>query len=361
MIGGFLGAGKTTAILRIAERLRSRGQRVGLITNDQSYGLVDTAMLSSRGFAVEEITGGCFCCRFNSLVEASDKLSADLRPDVFIAEPVGSCTDLKSTVDYPLRRMYGDDFTVAPLSVMVDPIRAMRVLGLDAGKSFSKKVVYIYRKQLEEAEIIVVNKTDLLSAQRLGELVSALQREFPSAAVLQVCAREGKGIDEWIEHLETASPRLSGQMPVDYEEYAEGEALLGWVNCTVTLDAPTSIDGNALLLQLATKVRDLITSDGEIAHLKLTLTPDEGNDIAVANLVRNDAAGPELAHRLQDPLESGQLILNLRAEADPELLANRVRDALRSIVDSGLATLKIEHLEAFRPGKPTPTHRLASV
>jgi G3E family GTPase len=36
MIGGFLGAGKTTAILKIAQHLRSRGQRVGLITNDQS-------------------------------------------------------------------------------------------------------------------------------------------------------------------------------------------------------------------------------------------------------------------------------------------------------------------------------------
>ena len=45
MVGGFLGAGKTTAILNVAETLRRRGLRVGLITNDQSYGLVDTAML----------------------------------------------------------------------------------------------------------------------------------------------------------------------------------------------------------------------------------------------------------------------------------------------------------------------------
>ena len=73
MIGGFLGAGKTTAILQIAKKLRDQGLRVGLITNDQSYGLVDTAMLGSHGFAVEEITGGCFCCRFNSLVAAADK------------------------------------------------------------------------------------------------------------------------------------------------------------------------------------------------------------------------------------------------------------------------------------------------
>src|SRR5947209_20288212 len=63
MIGGFLGAGKTTAILKLAEHLSAKGLQVGLITNDQSVGLVDTALLASHGFAVEEITGGCFCCR----------------------------------------------------------------------------------------------------------------------------------------------------------------------------------------------------------------------------------------------------------------------------------------------------------
>ena len=61
----------TTAILRMAEALDRSGRRVGLITNDQSVGLVDTTVLSAHGFPVEEITGGCFCCRFNSLVDAA--------------------------------------------------------------------------------------------------------------------------------------------------------------------------------------------------------------------------------------------------------------------------------------------------
>src|SRR6266705_4086759 len=129
MIGGFLGAGKTTAVAKLAKRLSEQGLRVGLITNDQGTNLVDTAMLRAQGFATEEIPGGCFCCRFNSLVEAANKLSARTRPEVFIAEPVGSCTDLVATVTYPLRRLYGDDFIVAPLSVLVDPVRALRVFG----------------------------------------------------------------------------------------------------------------------------------------------------------------------------------------------------------------------------------------
>src|SRR3989454_137285 len=87
MIGGFLGAGKTTTVVRLAQHLTGQGLKVGLITNDQGSELVDTAMLRSRGFATEEIPGGCFCCRFNSLVDAARKLTAATRPDVFIAEP----------------------------------------------------------------------------------------------------------------------------------------------------------------------------------------------------------------------------------------------------------------------------------
>ncbi|MEQ1776879.1 MAG: GTP-binding protein, partial [Burkholderiales bacterium] len=136
MLGGFLGAGKTTAVARLAQHLTAQGHRVGLITNDQGSELVDTAMLRSRGFATEEIPGGCFCCRFNSLVDAANKLTNASRPDVFIAEPVGSCTDLVATVTYPLRRIYGAQYTIAPLSVLVDPIRAERVLGLADGGSF---------------------------------------------------------------------------------------------------------------------------------------------------------------------------------------------------------------------------------
>ena len=139
MIGGFLGAGKTTAMLRLAEHCHAQGRRVGLITNDQSSGLVDTALVDSHGFPVEEITGGCFCCRFNSLIDAAERLTEAAKPDVFLAEPVGSCTDLRASVQYPLRRLYGDDYRIAPLSVLVDPIRAPRILGSSPARRSRRK------------------------------------------------------------------------------------------------------------------------------------------------------------------------------------------------------------------------------
>src|SRR5258708_12580040 len=137
-------------------------------------------MLRSSGFATEEIRGGCFCCRFNSLVDAAKKLTVATRPDIFIAEPVGSCTDLVATVTYPLRRIYGDDYSVAPLSVLVDPVRALRVFGLESGGNFSGKVRYIYRKQLEEADLILINKPELLHPAHQQRLPTALAKQFPA-------------------------------------------------------------------------------------------------------------------------------------------------------------------------------------
>ncbi len=361
MVGGFLGAGKTTAILKLAELLRQRGKKVGLIANDQSYGLVDTQMFAGAGFAVEEITGGCFCCKFNSLVEASEKLGRDALPDVFIAEPVGSCTDLKATVDYPLRRMYGEQYTLAPFSVLVDPHRAARVLGLETGKSFSPKVLYIYEKQLEEADILVINKIDLLAAAELAALRQALTARYPKAKIIDLCARQGTGVEVWLDELLSGHGQTVGAMDVDYDTYADGEAMLGWLNAAAQISAEREFEGNAWLRQLADQLHRELRQNGiEVAHLKLTLSPDSGIDLAVLNLVGIDW-NPELMHSLDEPLSEGNLIINLRAEAAPETLRELVGRVIPEHARRGGCNVKIEHLEAFRPGRPTPTHRLVQV
>ncbi len=360
MIGGFLGAGKTTTVGKLAKHLTNQGLRVGLITNDQAGGLVDTKLLRGQGYATEEIAGGCFCCRFNTLVDAAGKLTNSTKPDVFIAEPVGSCTDLVATVTYPLRRLYGNAFTVAPLSVLVDPVRARRVFGLDAGGTFSSKVAYIFKKQLEEADIIVISKSDLLSDAERDELQTVLATEFPLAKIITASPRAETGLEELFASLMTGEQARRNPMSVDYEVYADGEALLGWLNATVTLKAADEFEANDFLKQLATNVQGRLQLTGvEIAHFKMTFSPDDGiaGELASINLVRSDYVA-ELGMELDEPTTGGQLIINLRAEADPASLMEAVKESLRQVTANffGLqATL--DHEEHFRPGKPTPTHR----
>ena len=74
MLGGFLGAGKTTTIARLARHYQKQGRRIGIVTNDQATDLVDTNSLRAQGFDVGEVPGACFCCNFNKLTETVGQL-----------------------------------------------------------------------------------------------------------------------------------------------------------------------------------------------------------------------------------------------------------------------------------------------
>ena len=252
---------------------------------------------------------------------------------------------------------------MAPVSVLVDPIRALRVFGLEEGGSFSEKVLYIYNKQLEEADLVVISKCDLLDEARLGSLRAAVAARFPCKEILEVSPREGIGLEPWFAKIASAEQAAGEAMKVDYTVYADGEALLGWLNCTVQLSAKKTFDADKFLTELAGEMQARLQAEGaEVAHLKMTLSPKDGlSKLGVVNLVRNDFV-PELSMALEAPVERGELTINMRAEAAPAFLGRVVRQSL-AVVASASPTLEAEldHLEHFRPGKPTPTHRFEKV
>lgn len=361
LLGGFLGSGKTTAAAHLSRYVADQGLRAGLITNDQGESLVDTDTLRNWQAPVEEIPRGCFCCRFDALIDAADRLSCVEPPDVLIAEAVGSCTDLSATVAYPLRELHSDRYTVAPLSVLVDPIQAMRVLSVKSGGMFSADVRYVYRKQLEEADLIVVNKCDLVGQEVLDELNAALAAAFPAAQLLAVSSRKQLNLEPWFRRLLFGQQQSRPTMEVDYVRYADGEACLAWLNASMTVQADAEFDPDTFLLQLAGEIqRGLDASDAEVAHLKLSLRAADANTrgTAVVNLVRRDLA-PECGWRLGSAIRDGHVLVNLRAETDPQTLETSLTKALlRARALAGGLRIRLERLECFRPSPPVPTHRI---
>ena len=81
--------------------------------------------------------------------------------------------------------------------MLVDPVRAERFSAREGGK-FSEKVLYIYRKQLEEADLIVITKADLLDRARIGALEARLARNYPQAEMLAVSVRAGEGLERLV-------------------------------------------------------------------------------------------------------------------------------------------------------------------
>ncbi len=359
IVGGFLGAGKTSLLWKAARRLIDAGKRVGLVTNDQAPDLVDTAFLREKGLNVSEVAGSCFCCNFQALIRASKELEEGGAADVVIAEPVGSCTDLSATILQPLKDLFPDAFDLSPLSVLADPLRLAEMLsGTDEG--MHPDTAYIYRKQLEEADTILVGKTDLLAPPALEDLASETRRRFPDTAVRRISCLTGEGIDGWLA--EMMSENASGRRiaAIDYNRYASGEAVLGWLNADVRISGPQGClrDGRALCLSLMEGLDEEFTSRrAPVGHIKAMLSTSAGG--CTANLTR---LGGEIVCRgaISGTPPEGRLLLNARVEMAPDDLRRAVVERLERLSDAGV-TVDVLSLQSLAPARPVPTHRYPAV
>ena len=356
-IGGFLGAGKTTLMFEAAKRLAAGGKHVGLITNDQAPELVDTTFLRTTGSAVTEVSGSCFCCNFPGLVGAIEKLSAEANAEIILAEPVGSCTDLSATIIQPMKDKKGGEIAVAPLSVLVDPSRLTGILdGNSAGLHDSS--AYIFRKQLEEADFILLTKADTLDKDALAGLGVRLASAFPKAEVFVVSAREGTGLDAWLDAVMTRTGVGTHILTeIDYDTYAEGEAVLGWLNATYTLASGEPTDWQAFaesLLDALSKEFDAMPA--AVGHVKLAIT--SGVSLATMNLVGTRETLE--VHGKALPGTAATLTLNARVQMSPEQLEAVVRGQMAKVCGASVTAESVAW-RCLSPGYPAPTYRYATV
>ncbi|HVK59031.1 MAG TPA: GTP-binding protein [Candidatus Kapabacteria bacterium] len=359
IVNGFLGAGKTTSIASLAARLPH--EKIGVITNDEGTTLTDTADFRSRGLLVQEVTGGAFVTQPEALLTAAESLTRAGCTIIF-AECAGTSANLHQRFLKPVLDRRGATVSVAPLSVVVDALRAARVLRLLSGGTFSEKLSYLYRKQIEDAQILLLNKCDLVTPAQLNSLRKALGELAPTATLLEISARNGSGLDSWINLLSKPHAPLPAQTiaPTDQALLDEAEALVGWLNCTVTVSTVKYFDASKLLTNIATAIQSLLRQDGiEVAHLKLLLrAPNESTgaiDTAAINLAHGDVA-PELTGAIHEPVQRAELTLNLRAEAKPDLLHTAVNNAVMEIMQQAPELFaRMEHCEDFRPTRSART------
>jgi G3E family GTPase len=354
MIGGFLGAGKTTLIAALAKRFQADGKHVCVVTNDQAAGLVDTAWLQSQGLEVNEVAGSCFCCNFDGLTAALDEFETRQRPDVILAEPVGSCTDLIATIAMPMMERLGGKFVQRPYAVVLKPNHGRKILSGQGG-GFSDQAAYIFRKQLEESELILINRIDELSTADLDQLKSQLAAQFPDRTVISLSAKTGQNLDQLYDALQANAAGRKQTMDVDYDVYAAGEAELGWLNATVEFrgDVPLSLD--ELSVALVEQLRQAFSAlQAEPGHLKVLCSSPEG--VSVANLIDSDS--PTVLSVASDRKSvSIKSLINARVRLSPELLTRQVELAVATVAERMQATAETMQLDSFRPGRPVPTHR----
>jgi G3E family GTPase len=355
MVGGFLGAGKTTALAALASRFAKQGKRVALVTNDQAFDLVDTQVLRREGFTVGEVPGACFCCKFDDLLSTIEKLDEEEHPQIILAEPVGSCTDLVATVIEPMRQIYGERFELGPFTVLLKPSHGTKILsGQPAG--FSPQAAYIFEKQLEEADIIGINKVDRLSHDQLRDLHALVDKHFPGKTVLELSGREGTGVEEWLELLGQNRRATDEFMEVNYDTYAAGEAELGWLNCQLIIDGSAKFSLDTILVGLAERIADRLRQvNAETAHLKIL--GEGGEASGLVNLVDSNQP-PELSVASRTSCTRAHLVINARVATMPDVLEAEMRAAGTQLANEYRLKLTWRSVQCFQPGRPVPTHRI---
>ncbi len=340
LVGGFLGAGKTTLILAAARELNRRGMRVAAILNDQGDGLVDTHFTRANGVLAGEVTGGCFCCRLSDLVTAARDL-ATASPDVIFAEPVGSCTDISATTIRPLLRDHFDEFRLTPYSVLIDPLRAAELDAIDVNDDLG----FLFRKQIEEADLVCWTKSDI---RVIPDSI------FPHARRLS--AKAGEGVAAWIDEI------LSGELAagctvldIDYSRYARAEAALAWLNLDLTLDAHRPLTPAMVVGPLMDEITvELARSGAAIAHFKIVCECPSG--VLKAALCAN-AGEPDLEGALDaSPALRHQLRLNLRVRGAPSLVGDIAKRAAERLPGK----IRIARFACFQPAAPKPEHRVTA-
>lgn len=360
LVGGFLGSGKTTLLQHAAERLRSEGRQIGLVTNDQAANLVDTSLLQAcQAGVVGEVAGGCFCCRFPDLVTALADLVERGAPDTILCEPVGSCTDVSATVLQPLKKLHGDRYRLTPYTVLLDPRRTGEALGQQRHSNLPDNVLYIFRKQVEEADLLVINKADITPADTIEQCRRLLNDVAPDTPVLTMSALIGTGISEWLSRLEGLGGSGQRIADVDYDVYADGEAALGWLNAKVHLAAESPVNWHEFAHGLMSLFwRELRRHSAEIAHVKFRLTT--GQDTLTANLTGSDSQ-PSLQGRVDTSRRTAQLLFNARVHIGPDQLQEVLENSLAQAAEPFGITAEAEEMSSFAPARPQPTHRFPAV
>jgi G3E family GTPase len=354
VIGGYLGAGKTTLIVSIGRKfVAEHSLRVAIVTNDQGDVLVDSRVVGEAGFPFVEVQNGCFCCRFPDFMTKVDELVSLVKPDLILAEPVGSCTDLIATVYNPLKEYHKGELDLAPYVVLVDAKKVLNVAGLDASKD---RQLALMAWQLQEADLICINKVDLIDQSEQPKVLDALKRfYFEEPECLFISAKTGYNLNRLCDYILNRRYERKGGVDVDYDMYAAAEADLGWFNGSFTLASNKPISMERAISHLLSLIgKTIVEKKRRIAHLKLFFSSSDGAGKASLLDLNQGVifdSEPPVCSKLD-------VVMNIRAELSPEDLSQAILEGLRRI--SAEYSIRFEKWSAkgFTSAYPQPYYRI---
>lgn len=226
VITGFLGAGKTTAILNLLKEKQDAAPWAVLVNEFGEIG-IDGAILEASGVAMKEVPGGCICCVAGLPMQvALNQLIRNVQPSRILVEPTGLAhlSQLVATLS-------GGHFAE------VLDVRATIAL-LDARKLADTRYTAheIFNDQLQHADIVIANKAEYYSEQDRARVLAWLDAQQPPKSQFAFTS-EGRFDVQWLDMpARAATPahhhHQHGEKPLLPAQLAEGERVLCRENTT---------------------------------------------------------------------------------------------------------------------------------
>lgn len=347
VFSGFLGSGKTTTMMALTKYLSQKGQKAAMISNDLGkQSLADNKLAQLSGCNASELTEKCICYQTENLVARLDKLFDEEGCQLVISDIPGFGVGALEHVYHTLNNHYHGRYTLSPFTVLVEP-RTVALLREDQGGDLS----YILHTQLLEADLIVLNKCDLLSAQEQKEILAWLATQYPQAQAVAISALTGQGLDSLAQSLlqEHASLHLPdiGYGGADFSA-AMGKMAEFYMQYYAIVCCK-DFDGNDYLLALAqAAAKGVREAGGEIPHLKLLAWEPEG-DYSKADLLGINRP-VEMVQKFQKPCTELAVMLNASAACPSDALSQVLVEAVAATSRDFQLELVVYKQECFGMG-----------
>jgi G3E family GTPase len=352
LVGGFLGSGKTTAVVNASLQLMQKNIRVGVITNDQGDQLVDREYVDSFRIPSAAVLNGCFCCNYNQLDTVLTTLRENDQAEFVFAESVGSCTDLIATVAKPLSQAYHTIKLV--ISIFADASLLVALIE-DRASFLDDSVRYIYKKQLEEADFLILNKADQITPKQLGVVDKVLKSEYPDKIILHQNSLNDQDISRWLYCMEqfTQFPKRQS-LSIDYPLYGEGESKLAWLDKAITVTTQHA-DCTFVVRKILGAIFNQIQSRQlTIGHLKFFLEADQWKQ-KISFTTTSTAVSLILPEHKTNRIN---ILINARVQSEPLMLQKLIDEVLAQAQQSYSCDISNGKWASFKPGYPRPTHRV---
>lgn len=327
VFSGFLGSGKTSTMIALTKYYTATYGKAAMISNDLGgKGLADHRLAKLQGCNAAEITDECICFCHDVLRNQLELFYAD-GVELVVSDIPGFGVGALEHVYHGLEHDYPAAFEFAPFTVLTEP---GTVQILSSGRE--DDMASILQAQLQEADLIVLNKCDLLSEDEKNRELRMLGDMFPHAEVIGISARTGDGLEELSRKL-TEGKASMHHPDIDYEDKDLQHAMGMLSEYYIQYHAQVccdDFDGTAYLEALAAEIQQSIRAGGyEIPHLKLLAWSPEG-DYGKVDLLGADRA-IEISHRFSQPCVDLAVTLNTTAACPPEELDAMILSAIESV------------------------------